>query len=153
MKRGQFKLQDLIISVLFVGLIAGVISLSVANMNSNYGQDNFNNSAITKYTELNTNTTNLIGTVKGNVTSIKTEETVFDIIGNFINKATAPFRILSDGYIFLVGDDGVFATALMSLGLNAGVYNLIQGFILTIIIVFIFIGIYMFKILLGKEDR
>lgn len=145
----KISIQYVLMSVLFVGLLASSVLFFITSVAKNTEQvGKFDNEAVESFQQ-NTGITQTIDEMKGNTTNIKVESNPFDIIGSLINKGLAPLRAGRDSYKFLIQIEGQL---IQNLGMDAQYTNAIANFINYCIVVLVVIGFFLIRMIGGKDD-
>ena len=145
------RITGFLIAVVVASFFVTTFGLLFTGINDNYGTD-YDNSSIELYDKLDT-MADKAETYQTEISEIKEEQGVLDIIGGFFSSAYNSLLLIGDSYDVVFGDGKMADQALQDmneagLGATAGNLRIMVG---TIVLILFFVGIIMAVIL--KRDR
>lgn len=142
-KKAEFKIQNMLISMLIVGLFMGVFSAIVIVNSSYYETTGFDESEFEKINK-NQNLTQIVQEQYELVDGVTVEESWFDFFSGIWSKLLAPFRAISNTFKTLISIANT-ATSVFQL------LPVFKEFFSAAILVLVVIGIVLIKFGLGRS--
>ena len=128
------KISSFIIGLVLIGLVASAFGLFMGEMNTHYARTDYNSSEFTAFDKLS-ELTDIVNETQQE-TSMEVDPTLTDIIGGYFKSAYQAMRVSVSSVSTFTDLTG---TAVNKTGIpHAG---LIQGSLVTIVLIIIFIGI------------
>lgn len=140
----KYSMTANIVAVLTVVLFfTGVFSFINGN-SAGYDVADLQNSSFSGYLDVPVN--DFVSDVSGKVGNVSADESGFDLLGSLVNRALSPFKAVIGG-VTLLKDvvDSLFS--------ELHIPRFIIQYVLAVIVVVVFVAIFLFRILLNRDDE
>jgi hypothetical protein len=141
--KGEFKIQGMLIGLLFVGLFMGYVGITIDMMGGNYDITGSDLTDITKYNK-NANLSTTLDTQAGIIDETTIDKSLFDYLAGIFATILKPFQFIYGSYTIMQS----FAAYAVS---DLQVMSIVSDFAIASIVVLVIIGIVMIKFYLGRR--
>ena len=133
------NITGLMVSVIVVGMILSGLVLFMGDLSAEYGVS-YNSSAIDKMTAKMEETRTTAENIKTGVTTIETDDSLYEVIGSFFNRAYSSFALTFSSFDVL---DDIITVG----GQELGASQFFMNGLITIVLIIIFVGIILYAII------
>lgn len=142
-RKGEFKLQSMVIALLAASLFIAVLIAGIADLSGNYDATGFDENSLSKYNNYD-NLSMTVNSARDQIDQVTVDKNVFDFFADIFNSILTPFKTVYRSFSLLIG----FSSNLVS---DLHLYSAIGDFFITAITVLVIIGIVMFKNYMNKQ--
>jgi hypothetical protein len=137
--KAQLKISNLLIALVLISACVPIFSLFMANLNTNYPSNNYDNESLEFYNKLDSLTEDVEETKESADNLVNSDPGALDIIGGFLSSSLSVIKNLFTSYDLVVGNDGIIRNAAKDLNLGQG-GNILVNALGAIVGILIFVG-------------
>lgn len=142
-KKAEFKIQGMLIGLLFIGLFMGFVVTSINMLDGGYDTSGADYSDLTKYNN-NVNLSADIESARELVETVTVDRNLFDFFAGIFNAILRPFKFIYESY-HTMQSLVIYATS------DLKIMSIVADFALTAVVILVIIGIVMIKFFLGRQ--
>lgn len=142
-RKANFNLQGMLIAVAVLGLFAGLIGTMISVLGSGYDITGFDEEQINKYQVLD-NLSATVETARSTIDAATVDKTWFDFLSGIFNTILTPFKFMYRSVSILFSLNNAVINDL-------GLLKIVGDFLITVLTIFVFIGIVMIKNYMGRR--
>lgn len=142
-KKADFNLQGMLIAVAILGLFAALIGALIAALGSGYDTTGYDEDQIGKYQVMD-NLSSTVESARSLIDSTTVDQGWFDFLSGIFNTILTPFK-------FMYRSVAILFTLTDSVVNDLGLLKVVGDFLITVLTIFVFIGIVMIKNYMGRQ--
>lgn len=141
--KADFNLQGMLVGIAVLGLFAGIIGILINSLDSGYDTTGMDINDIQKYQVLD-NLSADVEQARQTVDAAVVDKNWWDFLSGIFNTILTPFKFMYRSVATLI-------TLTDSVINDLGLLKIIGDFLITVLTIFVFVGIVMIKFYMGKE--